>query len=177
MRIVLRVVLPLTIALWAGASAALAATPVSPTAGAAAPANPTFVAALAPGDTPLQVQVSTAPTGSDSGICFPSRDGDRASCTLTSPLKPGTYYWHLLYASNTNCVTVNSQRFCLPETHVTASVKFIVAGASPPPPPPPSSPPPPTSVPPVATQPTGPKSGTKTIARPTAGGTFGYTVP
>lgn len=157
---------------------ALGATLVSPAAGSTASPTPEFVAALKPGDSPLQVEVSTSPAQNIAGfsdrtaVCTPAVAGNRASCSLDQPLPDGTYYWLLFYQRNDKCVTVASKQLCFPNGHLTAPVRFTVSSQAPPPPPPPSSPPPPTQAP---TPP--PATGKNVIARPTSGGEFAYQAP
>jgi hypothetical protein len=65
--------------------AASAATLVSPAAGSVASSTPEFVVALAAGDDPLQVQVSTSPAQNiagftdRTGVCTPAVSGNRAT--------------------------------------------------------------------------------------------------
>jgi hypothetical protein len=158
--------------------AASAATLVSPAAGSVASPAPVFVAALAAGDQPLQVQVSISSAQNivgfvdRAGTCTPAVTGSRASCSLDQPLPDGTYYWLLFYQRNDKCVTVGSQKLCFPAGHLTTAVRFTVSSKAPPPPPPPPSPPAePSPAPPP------PPAVKNLIARPTNGGEFAYQAP
>lgn len=157
--------------------AAVAATLVSPAAGSVASPTPEFVVALAAGDEPMQVQVSTSAAQNIAGfvdrtaLCTPAVTGNRGSCSLDQTLPGGTYYWLLFYKRNDKCVTVGSQKLCFPAGHLTAPVRFTVSSQAPPPPPP-TSPPPPSPAPPPP-----PPTGKKVVARPTSGGEFAYQAP
>jgi hypothetical protein len=159
---------------------ALAATPVSPAAGSVASPTPEFVVALAAGDDPMQVQVSTSPAEYIAGfpdrigVCTPAVSGNRASCSLDQPLPDGTYYWLVFYKRNDKCVTVGSQKLCFPNGHLTSAIRFRVSSQTQQPPSPP--PPPPTSPPPSAPTPPAP-TGKNVVARPTSGGEFAYQAP
>lgn len=161
-----------------GSPAASAATLVSPAAGSVASPTPEFVTALAAGDSPLQIQVSTSSAQNiagfvdRTGVCSPVVTGNRASCSLGQSLPDGTYYWLLFYQRNDKCVTVGSQKLCFPQGHLTAPVKFRVSSQAAPPPSPPTTPPQPT---PAPTPP--PPTGKNVIARPTSGGDFAYQAP
>jgi hypothetical protein len=161
--------------------AASAATLVSPAAGSVAGPTPAFVVALAAGDDPLQIQVSTSAAqniagfSDRTGVCTPAVTGNRASCSLDQSLPDGTYYWLLFYKRNDKCVTVGSQKLCFPNGHLTAPVRFTVSSQAPPPAPPP---PPPTTPPQPVPAPTPPgPTGKNVVARPTNGGQFAYQAP
>jgi hypothetical protein len=164
-------------AAWAAPSA-FAATPLAPAAGAVTGASPAFSAALASGDTALQVQVSTSPQVNVLGfagtkvVCVPAVSGSRAGCSLDGALADGTYYWLLLFERNTHCFTVGTKKYCLPEPHLTKPVRFTVRAnqPAPQPTPAPTPTPTPTPLPPPAGEPL-PKD---VIARPTNGGEFGF---
>ena len=164
--------------LGATSPAAFAATLVSPAAGSVASPTPQFVAALAAGDGPMQVQVSTSSAQNIVGftdrtaVCTPAVTGNRASCSLDQPLPDGTYYWLLFYQRNDRCVTVGSQKLCFPNGHLTAPVRFTVSSQAPPPAPPPPNPPQPSPAPPPPAP-----TGKNVVARPTSGGEFAYEAP
>lgn len=165
--------------LGAASPAALGATLVSPAAGSTASPTPEFVVALAAGDDPLQVQVSTSAAQNIVGfadrtaVCTPAVAGNRASCSLDQSLPDGTYYWLLFYKRNDKCVTVGSQKLCFPNGHLTAPVRFTVSSQAPPPAPP--APPTPPQPAPAPTPP--PPTGKNVVARPTSGGEFAYQAP
>jgi hypothetical protein len=160
--------------------AALGATLVSPAAGSVASPTPVFVAALAAGDQPLQVELSTSSAQNIVGFtnrtatCTPAVTGNRASCSLDQSLPDGTYYWLLFYQRNDRCVTVGSQKLCFPAGHLTSAVRFTVSSQAPPPPPPPppTTPPEPSPAPPPPAP-----TGKNIVARPTSGGDFAYQAP
>jgi hypothetical protein len=164
-------------ALWAAPSV-LAATPVTPAAGAVTGPSPQFTAALAAGDTAVDIQVSKSPQVNvvgfmeKSAYCVTTVSGNRASCSLDDALADGTYYWVLLYEKNTRCFTVGTKRYCLPEPHLTAPVRFTVRASGPPPTPQPTPTPTPTPVP--LPPPGGAPLPKDVIARPTNGGELAF---
>ena len=121
----------------ASASAPLASA-VSPARGAVVSPSTVFVAAVIPGDLPLEIQVATSPAvtaigfRTNVGLCFPVRSGrGRVRCQLGSPLRNGTYYWTLVYQRNTRCQVVGGRHYCFPEPHLTGPTRFTVRAAAP----------------------------------------------
>lgn len=68
----------------------------------------------------------------DIALCLPTVSGHgRVSCSLSAPLRDGTYYWTLVYQRNTRCQIVGGRRYCFPEPHLTAPTRFTVRGTAP----------------------------------------------
>jgi hypothetical protein len=119
-------------------AAAPLASAVSPARGAVVSPSPVFVAAVIPGDQPVEIQVATSPAvtaigfRTNVGFCGPVRSGrGRVRCTLGTPLRNGTYYWTLIYQRNSRCVVVSGRRYCFPEPYLTAPTRFTVREAAP----------------------------------------------
>lgn len=115
-----------------GATAARTS-PVSPTRDATTSSRPAFVAAVAAGDQPEEIQVAKSSAVWRMGfrthvaLCFPVRSGrGRVSCSLDAPLRNGTYYWTLIYQNNSRCIVHGGRRYCFPEPHLTVPTKFTV---------------------------------------------------
>jgi hypothetical protein len=128
----------------------------------------------------MSAQITSIGFLNKTAICFPSRNGGDASCSMSDPLKDGVYYWTLLYQSNSRCVTVGGKQYCFPEPHVTKPIRFTVRSNSQPPTiPPPTSPPPsnppPTQPPPPTRPPAQP--GSSAVLRPSDGGAFAFSSP
>jgi hypothetical protein len=107
--------------------------PVSPLRGATTSSRPVFVATVAAGDVPEEVQIATSPAVTAIGfrthvaLCFPVRSGrGRVRCTSDTALKNGTYYWTLVYQSNSRCIVHGGKRYCFPEPHLTGPTRFTV---------------------------------------------------
>jgi len=112
--------------------------PVSPVHGATTSSRPVFVASVAAGDQPEEIQVATSPVLIRTGFrthvayCFPVRSGrGRVRCSLDAALRDGTYYWTFVYQSNSLCIVHGGQRYCFPEPHLTAPTRFIVRAQQP----------------------------------------------
>jgi hypothetical protein len=114
-------------------AAAPLASAVSPARGAVTSARPVFLAAVVRGDLPLEIQVATSPAVTAIGfrrnvaLCIPTAAGrGRVRCSLSAPLRNGTYYWTLVYQRNTRCQIVGGRRYCFPEPHLTTPTPFTV---------------------------------------------------
>src|SRR5438309_913367 len=119
--------LVLFIALIAGvwsqwSAAAPLASGVSPARGAVTSPRPVFIAAVVRGDLPLEIQVATSPAVTHIGfarsvaLCITTALGrSRVRCSLSNPLRSGTYYWTLVYQRNSRCKTVGGRQYCFPE--------------------------------------------------------------
>ena len=114
-------------------AAAPLALAISPAPGAVTSANPVFVASVRSGDLPLEIQVATSPTVTKIGfqkyvaLCGPTRAGTgRVRCSLSAPLRKGTYYWALVYQRNSRCQIVSGRRYCFPEPQLTTPRRFTV---------------------------------------------------
>jgi hypothetical protein len=112
--------------------------PISPGGGAASSPRPVFVAIVSRGDLPEEIQVATSPTmtrigfRANVGYCFPVRSGTgRVRCSLDAALRPGTYYWTLVYQRNSRCIVHGGHRYCFPEPHLTGPTRFTVREPAP----------------------------------------------
>jgi hypothetical protein len=118
-------------------AAAPLASAVSPARGAVTSANPVFIAAVTRGDLPLEIQVATSPAVTAIGfvryvaLCITTASGrGRVRCSLSAPLRNGTYYWTLVYQRNTRCQNVGGRHYCFPEPQLTTPTRFTVRKAS-----------------------------------------------
>ena len=130
--LVLLIALVAVVSTQATAAAPLALA-VSPAAGAVTSANPVFVASVVAGDLPLEIQVATSPAVTKIGfqkyvaLCITTKAGSgRVRCSLSAPLRKGTYYWTLVYQKNSRCKVLSGRRYCFPEPHLTAPRRFTV---------------------------------------------------
>lgn len=114
-------------------TAAPLALAISPARGAVTSPNPVFIASVVPGDLPLEIQVAKSPALTKIGfvkyvaLCITTKAGSgRVRCSLSGPLRAGTYYWTLVYQRNTRCQIVGGRRYCFPEPQLTAPRRFTV---------------------------------------------------
>jgi len=126
--------------------------------------RPAFVVSVSGGDRFPQIQVSAQsgttalgfPLTARLGICLPASGSGRSSCQLPYDLKPGTYYWLLVFQTAGGKVKISGP------------LRFTITEGGPEPAPP--TQPPASDLPPVE----GPPSPTGSLPRPPEGGDFAY---
>jgi len=65
------------------------------------------------------------------GVVTTAAGRGRVRCSLSNPLRNGTYYWTLIYQRYSRCQVVGGRRYCFPEPHLTAPTRFTVRQAVP----------------------------------------------